>query len=238
MITLYSGTPGSGKSFHAVALVLRILNSGRYVIANFALSFTPKQLKKGFAERFFYYPNEEITINNLIMFAFDHGILDHPKESQILCLIDEAGGRFNCRDFGKSDRREWIDFFSQHRKLGYDFVLVAQNDRMLDRQIRGYIETEIKHRKVNNFGPFWFIPWPIFICVEWWYTARQRVGSEFLLYRKKVSERYDSMKMFSGFRLSEEMLKKIEEKRTGIKQEVNHSLDVNIDAIFNESTEE
>ena len=42
----------------------------------------------------------------------------------------------------RNDRRNWIDFFSQHRKVGHDFLLVAQNDRMIDRQIRGYIETK------------------------------------------------------------------------------------------------
>lgn len=234
MITLYSGTPGSGKSYHAVALALRVLNSGRYVIANFPLKFKDKQIKKGYDKRFFYKPNEQITINELIYFAFEQEMIEKAKESQCLVIIDEAGGRFNCRDFGKSDRAEWIDFFSQHRKIGYDFVLVAQNDRMLDRQIRGYLETEIKHRKINNFGPFWILPFPVFVGVEYWYTAKQRVGSEFMLFRKKIANQYDSMKMFSGFKLSAEMLKKIEAKRQKKEIEKNPELDISINAVFNE----
>ena len=238
MITLYSGTPGSGKSYHGVALALRVLEWGRFVIANFPLRFTEKQIKKGYDKRFFYRTNEEITINNLIYFAIENGMLDKAKESQALVVIDEAGGRFNCRDFAKKDRAEWIDFFSQHRKLGYDFVLVAQNDRMLDRQIRGYIETEIRHRKVNNFGPFFFIPWPIFVGVEWWYTARIRVGSDWMIFRKSIADQYDSMKMFTGFKLSKEMLELINAKREQKEPpKKNPELDVPITAVFTEGEE-
>lgn len=30
--------------------------------------------------------------------------------------------------------------------------MIAQADRMIDRQIRALIETETKHRKLNNYG--------------------------------------------------------------------------------------
>lgn len=235
MITLYSGTPGSGKSYHAVVLVCRMLGSGRHVIANFALKFNKKQIKKGWEDRFFYWPNEEITINNIISHALEHEYLIKGKESQALIIIDEAGGRFNCRDFKNSDRTEWIDFFSQHRKLGFDFVLVAQNDRMLDRQIRGLIESDIKHRKVNHFGPFWMLPFPCFVAIEWWYTAKQRVGSEFFMLNKKKANMYDSFKMFTGFKLSAELMLKIEAQRQGIEAKNSPSgYDVPITAIYSE----
>lgn len=238
MITLYSGTPGSGKSYHAVVTALRVLGWGRYVVANFPLSFTKKQLKKGYADRFFYKENKDITINSLIEFALEKGFLEKKKESQALVIIDEAGGRFNCREFGRSDRIEWLDFFSQHRKIGYDFILVAQNDRMIDKQIRVQIETEIKHRKINNFGPFWIFPIPLFICVEWWYAARQRVGSEFMIYRKSIASQYDSMKMFEGFKLSNELLQKIEAKRNYLQLPKKEEFDVSIEAIYTDKIED
>ena len=232
MITLYSGTPGSGKSYHAIQLILRCLGWGRLVIANFPIKFTKREIKKGYDKRFYYWTNEEITIENLIMFALEKGMIEKAKESQCLVVIDEAGGRFNCRDFAKSDRRNWIDFFSQHRKVGYDFLLVAQNDRMIDRQIRGYIETEKKHRKVNNFGPFSFLPFTLFVAVEHWYTAKQRVGAEYFIFRKKIADRYDSMRMFSGFTISPELIAKIEARRSGKDIEVTDDMRVPIDSIF------
>ncbi len=213
MITLYTGTPGSGKSLHLIQLILRCLGWGREVICNFPLKFTDKHIKKGYDKRFYYYTNEQLTVNSLIEFAIDHDYFERKKESQCLVVIDEAGGKYNTRDFQSKDRTEWIDFFSQHRKAGFDFILVAQLDRMIDRQIRGLIETEKVHRKINNFGPFAILPFPVFVCIEKWYVAGHRVGSEFFLYHKKYGERYDSMKMFEGFKLSEELLKKIEKKK-------------------------
>ena len=235
MITLYSGTPGSGKSLHLISLILRCLSWGRLVICNFPILFTDKEKKKGYGDRFFYMTNEEITVDSLISFALDHDMIEKCKESQCLVIIDEAGGRFNCRDFAKSDRSTWIDFFSQHRKLGFDFILVAQNDRMIDRQIRGYIETEKKHRKVNNFGPFWILPFPVFVAIEYWYVAKQRVGSEFFFYRKSIGNRYDSFKMFSGFKLSNELLRRIEEKKSGLvdkEKTTEEGFDIPISVIY------
>lgn len=236
MITLYSGTPGSGKSLHCISLMLRILRSGRHVISNFPIKFNEKERKKGYEDLFHYWSNDEININNLVEFAIDKGFLAKGKESQCLVVIDEAGGRFNCRDFQKKDRTEWIDFFSQHRKLGYDFVLVAQNDRMLDKQIRGYIEIEKKHRKVNNFGPFFFLPIPVFVAIEYWYTAKQKVGAEWFMFRKSLGDRYDSMKLFSGFKLSDELLKKVEAAKNGIEHKVEID-DTSINAIFQEPSD-
>lgn len=238
MITLYTGTPGSGKSLHLISKILRNLGWGRYVISNFAVKFNSREVKKGYEERFTYWKNEEITIENLLEFALVRGMVEKGKESQALVVIDEAGGRFNCRDFGKSDRREWIDFFSQHRKIGFDFILVAQNDRMLDKQIRGYVETEKKHRKVNNFGPFFFLPWPCFVAIEHWYTAKQRVGAEWFFYRPSVGKRYDTMKMFSGFTISPELLARIEARRQGFDLAMPAGIDVPIDSIYQDDSGE
>lgn len=232
MITLYTGTPGSGKSFHTIDVIMRNVKKGRDVICNFPVRFTAREQKKGYDKRFYYWPNEEITIENLITHALLEGYIEKGEESQCIVVIDEAGGRFNCREFGKADRKAWIDFFSQHRKAGYDFLLVAQSDRMIDKQIRSYIEYEKKHRKINNFGPLWLIPLTVFVAIEYWYTAKQRVGSEFILYKKSNAKRYDSMRMFSGFTISPELLEKIERKRQGIEEDLTE-VQNGIDVIFN-----
>lgn len=236
MIVLYTGTPGSGKSLHLITIIFRALRRGRYVISNFPVRFNEKEIKKGYDKRFFYYTNEQITVESMINFAIDYGMIEKCQENQCMVIIDEAGGRYNCRDFKNSDRAEWIDFFSQHRKLGFDFILVAQSDRMIDRQIRGYVEIEKKHRKINNYGPFFLLPFPVFVAVEHWYTARQRVGCEFFFFRQKVADRYDSMKLFTGFKLSEALLEKIEAKKRGDSEKIEHveipSADIAITSIY------
>lgn len=222
MITLYTGTPGSGKSLHLIKVILRNLRLGKDVICNFPIRFTDKEIKRGYDKRFFYKSNREITVLFLLQHAISRGYIDKKRESQCMVIIDEAGGRFNARDFKQSDRMEWIDFFSQHRKLGYDFILVAQSDRMIDRQIRGFIETVKIHRKINNFGPFIFLPLTTFVCIEQWYVAKERVGAEFFVYSKKYSNRYDSFKMFDGFKLSKALIDKIQDK----------SLNISVKAIY------
>lgn len=238
MITLYTGTPGSGKSLHLIQVILRCLSWNREVICNFPISFTEKEIAKGYDKRFYYMTNDEITVNKLLEFAIDNEYLEKRKESQCLVVIDEAGGRFNSRDYNNKDRSAWLDFFSQHRKLGFDFILVAQQDRMIDRQIRGQIETEKRHRKCNNYSIFALLPFPLFVAIEYWYTAKLKVSSEFFFYNKKYGNKYDTFKMFSGFKLPPEILKKIEDKKNKqIASEAPEALegsDVSINAIFKE----
>lgn len=209
MITLYSGTPGSGKSLHLIKVILNNLKLGRDVICNFPIKFNDKEKLKGYEDKFFYILNENFTINSLLEHAIDRGYFDKKKESQCMCIYDEAGGKYNTRDFNSKDRMEWIDFFSQHRKCGFDFILVSQSDRMIDRQIRTLFETEKEHRKLNNFGPFAFLPFKYFVAIERWYVAKEKVDVEYFRFKKDIGNRYDSMKMFDGFKLSPELLKKV-----------------------------
>ncbi len=234
MITLYSGTPGSGKSLHLIKVILRNLSYGREVICNFPITFTKAEIEKGYDKRFFYKTNDEITVNSLLEFAIDHDYFEKKKESQCVVIIDEAGGRFNSRDYSSKDRSQWIDFFSQHRKAGFDFILVAQQDRMIDRQIRGFVETEKVHRKTNNFGPFKYLRKPLFVCIENWYVAKQRVGAEYFFFKKKVADRYDSYRMFEGFKMSPELLAKIEARKNGNQETKLDISDSNINAVYSD----
>lgn len=200
MVILYSGVPGSGKSLHATEKILFALARGQDVISNYPIKFTKKEIKKGYPERFYYVPESRITVPNLMQYANVRGYLEKKKENQCLVLIDEAGGRFNCREYGKTDRMEWVKFFSQHRKFGFSVLLVAQNDRMLDRQIRAMVELEYKHRKAQNM--FWwlmFLPFKLFIAVEYFYGLRMKTATEFFIFKKKIAERYDSMALFQEF---------------------------------------
>lgn len=191
MIWLYTGTPGSGKSYHAAADIyhrLRRQKGGNRVIANFPISIDSKN--------FLYLDNSELTVKRLCGFSrFYHrpGV-----EGQTLVVIDEAQIIFNSRSWQSdhNQRMEWIKFFTQHRKLGFNFILIAQNDRMLDRQIRCLIEYEVSHMKMSNF--FRFLPFTSFLAVTRWYGQRMKLNHEVILYRKRVADIYDSYKMFSG----------------------------------------
>lgn len=152
MITLYSGTPGAGKSLH---LATRLYHWMQFkdapIIGNFSTNFSSIKKRKGF---YIYMDNSELTPDKLIKFSQYYSQIKgrRVKEGEILLVIDECQILFNSRDWGQKNRAQWCAFFTQHRKLGYEVVLVAQFDRMLDRQIRSLIEYEWVHRKVSNFG--------------------------------------------------------------------------------------
>lgn len=194
MIIVYTGTPGSGKSYHATRQVHNCTKHGVYVIANFGVNL-PKQ---DMQERFFYCPTSKLTVDYLLDFQKQHH--KPRKESQTVVLIDECSLIFNSRDYSRADRMKWINFFAQHRHLGFDFILITQQDRMIDRQIRGFIELEYVHRKLTNFGlKGWimrFILHKQFICVHKWYSIKERIDCEFFSIKKKIASSYDTFSMF------------------------------------------
>lgn len=199
MISLYSGTPGSGKSLHLAERLYYRLRSGKAVIANFALKLDKIHKKKNLP--FTYIPNEKLTPNNLIKFSYDHFKGKTIKEAEILLVIDEAQILFSNRSWNDSKRPAWLSFFSQHRKYGYEVIMVAQFDGMIDRQIRSLIEYNLIHRKASNFGIggkfiSLFGLGKLFVAVKVWYPLGEKVGSEFFRAKKKFYSIYDTYHNF------------------------------------------
>ena len=196
-ISLYSGTPGSYKSYHAVYRSILWLKTGGNVISNFPLNYG-KVIKKPVKGIYEMIDNTSLTVDYLINFAAEH----HKRtvKAQTLVVIDEASIRFNSRDFNVKDRMEWIRFFANHRPFNFEIVLIAQQDRMLDRQIRGCIETEFKHRALKNHKLFGrFLNWLFhgcFMCVEYWYPCKLKNEAMFHVFNKRIASCYDTMALF------------------------------------------
>lgn len=211
MIELYSGTPGSGKTFHATEKIFYRLRRKRNVICNYPINtdncsfgffgfwlsrifknYKPHQKKTG---RFDYVPNGRLTVQYLK----DYAKKNHRghKESETLVVIDECGIMFNPRTFAQADRLEWIQFFSLHRHYGYDFILISQSDRMVDRQIRSFFEYEHRHRSIGRFKIFGKIlallsGGALFADVVYWYGIREKTGTEWVHYSRRIASLYDT----------------------------------------------
>lgn len=198
MIQLYSGTLGSGKSLHTARRVYYSLWRGIPVICNFEINL--KYVKH--PELFTFCDNRRLRPSFLIQYAqryFDGGIV---KEGKILLVIDECQMMFNARSWDAKDREAWNKFFTVHRHYGFDVILIAQFDRMIDRQIRSLIEYETIHRKVSNFGVRgWLLcalmlaP-QLFVAVRFWYPMRERIDSEFFRASRKYYRLYDTFMTF------------------------------------------
>lgn len=199
MIYLYSGTPGSGKSLHQASIIEAWLRLGKPVIANYSIAtHLIKKCKGNFTEVNIFELTPEYLKEYSINYFKEHSF----KEGTIRLFIDESQLIFNSRDWGQKGRKEWLEFFTQHRKYGYDIFLIAQFDRMLDRQIRSLIEYEVIHRKVSNFGLRGKIlsllcGGKLFVSVKVWYPMKEKTGAEFFKYSRRLAALYNSYQDFS-----------------------------------------
>lgn len=221
MITYFSGKPGSGKSVHTVMLIRTALRRGQNVIANFPFRddlVKPKGRKpKG---EFIYIPNQYFRMydkryahlcpvfclksfsDNFHKVSCDGRVY----ESQTLLVFDECGTIWNSRTWQANGRLEWLDFYTEHRKYGFDIYCISQFERQIDRQIREQFEYEITHKKVSNFKLFGrilgiFCGGDLFVCVKRWYgvTSKKenKVNAQYYVGRKSVYQLFNTSHRFS-----------------------------------------
>lgn len=198
MIYLYSGTPRSGKSLHAAKTIYTRLKRKDPCICNFEIN--TDKIGKNIGQ-FLYKQNCEITPDFLKEFSKNYFNGGHVKEDKILLVLDECQLMFNAREWNAKGRENWLSFFTQHGKYGYTVLLIAQFDRMIDRQIRSLIEYEYIHRKASNMGwrgwliSFWALG-KLFVSVKVWYPMKEKVGQDFFTLRKKYACIYDTHDLF------------------------------------------
>jgi hypothetical protein len=196
-ITLYSGTPGSYKSYHATTEILKWLSWDRNVIANFPINAS-KYYKKPKGS-FIFVRNTDLTVDYLLA---HHKKYHKPsRNAQTLVVIDEASIPFNSRQFDRKDRMEWVNFFANHRHFNFDVILIAQEDRMLDRQIRGLLEYDYKFRAIKNMNLAMMITsilcGGLYHIVEYWYPCKMKVTTHLCKFNKKKASCYDTMALFN-----------------------------------------
>nr|WP_290912822.1 zonular occludens toxin domain-containing protein [Anoxybacillus sp.] len=204
MIELYTGTIGSGKSYHALERILDALKKGKYVIANFPLNFTSGMVRRGYADRFMYVPDEFLMgaqgvirlYRESMRLKSDGTHRFFGRESQCLVVIDEAGNYFAPEDYHNPGQRLWAKFFTLSRKLGYDFILISQTDKQINKVIRACVEYEVKHRKANRVFPFNLLPFTVFMYVTYWKQTRERLGASSSIFVKRFGDLFDTHKLF------------------------------------------
>lgn len=168
MIDVRQGTPGSGKSAAAVAQAMEHLSRGGVVAANFKLvdgwadEVAKKHPLSALSQSYrtklahslynrFYYVDSLAAIKSLDSRKLATGILKDDgsySEGVGLLILDEAQLIFNARKWEKNFG--WIEFFTQHRKLGWNVLLIAHTIEMIDSQIRPLCEYESRFRNLQK----------------------------------------------------------------------------------------
>lgn len=208
-IDVYSGTPGSGKSLNAVKLILQRMLFGQRTITNFEI-VPPKGYKN--SRQPIFWDNSQMTLKNIINFArkFHYrNIKGGYPEHQTLVIIDEAQLFFDKDFLTPKTRRQWKYFFTQHRKLGFDFLLITQHVSMLDTSIRNLLERETSHFKFENAPSTNFLMllfyWicrglgiTLFFAVTGWVHNDRKMfrSRKFFHYRAWLANCYNTSNMF------------------------------------------
>lgn len=120
MITIYFGLPGAGKSSYGVWLIVDTLMK--------------MDLKKSPYDRIYTNIDHSILDERVITCSYPT-MRDTDLGPQSLCIIDEGQMEFSDRGF-KTFGRDDISFFVQHRRYGYDIVILTQQWDGIDRKIR------------------------------------------------------------------------------------------------------
>ena len=235
MIEIQQGTPGSGKSAAAVARAFLHLRKGGVVAANFSLvdgwadvlasRHVLSMLPFGFGEQFRYKLASGLHQRYYRVDTLDAIRALDPKqlatgvyeangkymEGQGLLILDEAQLVFNRRKW--EDNLPWIEFFTQHRKLGWNVILIAHHQEMIDGQIRPLCEYESRFRNLQKVKlPIIGLPMspiPMFLVIRRYagLGAGASVIADRDLYPLPLwaAQLYDSMEVFSFRRKGDEV---------------------------------
>jgi hypothetical protein len=214
MIKIYTGTPGASKTFSAVKELSQKLRYGKRIVTNITITLPPKLEK--LSKRLYIWDNADITVDNFKDFAAQHHKTDKNgdmrDEAQTVVFIDEAHLLFGENYIGdKQSKMDWEEFFSQHRKYGYDIVLVTQHIRRIDRCIRENLESEIMCFKFEYMplkGMMFMIfqvickllKIPLFVSITQCVHLHNRELREkhFFFYKKKIGRMYRTFKMYTA----------------------------------------
>lgn len=236
MITLYSGTPGSGKSFHVAQVICNTMRlTDKPVLCNFPLNLDLialsaigrldlranklRRKKKDIADMhkiskmpdFVEFDTYKVTPQFFIEYARKN--LKKKKENQALIVIDECARIFNPR-ISRKDRIKWIDFFQIHRHLGYNIILISQHSRLLDRQITYMLEYNVIHRNAKNYKLLGRIlsllsGGHLFFAIRKWAGVNEIESRELIRFRKSIANIYDTYQSFDDIKECEEVDKDI-----------------------------
>lgn len=187
---VYSGVPGSGKSYHACR---DIRDNRGPVITNMVVT--------GF-EDVAVMDLREIRPKLLMAYSLDYFKDRKFRENELLLVIDEAQLLFNSRTWASEDRFDWLEFLSQHRHYGYKVVLVAQDISMIDKQFRCLCEYDCRHTAAGSVSVvtrFLHMLGVKLTCAKYFYYGSDvLISRDFYWISKRIYGHYDTRQDLLG----------------------------------------
>lgn len=250
MMSLWSGTPGSGKTLHCAHEIKDDLRFNKNVISTCYIDTTYCFMSKlqefifnvtkgkihlynedERQKNFHYIPIEEITPAYLYEFAAKYHKFG--KEHQTTLVLDECVAIFSPTVLADNIQRwnEWDEFFRKHRHLGYNVIIIPQSKRLISRKVIEYCEFEVKHYNRKNHGNFGFILsllfGSLFSWALYWRGSKECLEQHFFRYSYLYGSMYNSYSMFD-----ETLLPYREKAKKELMQQFVDALSVKRDAEF------
>lgn len=219
MISIHVGVPGSGKSYGATCAMFDFLRSGGVVASNIVfssdwvdkVSFDPLsrffksrlpdiEKKQDLWRRNFLIsnPSEIEDLSSILPDISRVKVVDKFQPLGLL-VIDECQLIFNSRDWSKNF--DFLRFFTLHRKMRWDIILIAHDLGMIDKQIRFLTEIEVHYRNLKNVKiPGISLPLsPVnsFLALHQYsnMATKGKIKSRIYRLNKNVADIYDSMQV-------------------------------------------
>jgi zona occludens toxin len=202
MMSIYDGTPGTGKSLHVIDDIRDYLRRGCNVIANF--DFRSDLMRKSCRGEFLKKENRDLQFPDWVKeYGLSHNLDKNGsvKMGQTLLVIDEAQNVFDARQWNCSGRKEWNEFFAVHRHYGFDIILITQNIKSLDKRIQANAEFEVLHRNMKHYKNLGFVlslffGGHLFVWVKRYLSTKDKVASKWFIGSKRKFRYYDSFVLF------------------------------------------
>lgn len=195
MIQIYTGNPGSGKSFHTAKRIYTATKNKYHVFSNFILN-------KNFLKRpeyYHYIPNDKLNAVDILTMIKPY-IPKKYKEGSILLVLDEAQLFLNCRDFRDKNRPAWAKFCQLHRKYSIDIVFISQSIDYIDKQIRNLADFKVVHFRLGSLPIFRqlekILPFKFFVSNAFIIGFKKKAYSDWFISSKKIFRLYDTTQIF------------------------------------------
>jgi len=199
-IRIWTGRPGTGKTYTLVAVLLKELNRGRIVYSNFFIDWHGNTMKKW---RFIFtkvkifrwsvmlpLPRQIMTFNPPSNLRSWTKLSDLLMAQNAIIAIDEAHFYLNSRKW-KELPMDFMRKIAEHRKDGLHIYGTVQNVNRLDVVARELIDYWYVCRKI----PFFVLATEFDIDED--EQKKHPIYTSFRLFRKKIYSRYDTLRKIS-----------------------------------------
>ena len=208
MIALVTGPPGAGKSYYAVRKAVDSLEAGKFVITNVPMVADWQErvvdrhllrwlipgrraaLKRRWRQRVLYIGDDFSQLSRVR--------LKGDGEGRGVVVLDEAHVWMNSRLWRDEDRLAIVNWFSQHRKLGFDVYLITQDANNIDRQVRSLFEYHVQLRNLRKMkvAGVPVSPFNLFLAIWKWHAAKGAVVKRECYRLNGTKNLYDTMGMY------------------------------------------